>query len=91
KYLPLKKEHLKASTAVVDPNACGQRDATLTWFWSMDVQSDASRNDWMTKCEYPPHLLQTKAPCNHWNKEVILVKHEMQWSINFFNHKAKQW
>ncbi|KAG2105027.1 uncharacterized protein F5147DRAFT_579550, partial [Suillus discolor] len=55
KYLPLQKEHLKASTAVADPNACGQRDATLAWFWSIDIQGDTSGNDWMTECEYPRH------------------------------------
>ncbi|KAG2141447.1 uncharacterized protein EDB93DRAFT_1105726 [Suillus bovinus] len=45
KYLPLKKEHLKASTAVADPNAHGQRNATLAWFWSLDVQGDTAGND----------------------------------------------
>ena len=52
KYLPLKKEHLKASSAVADPNARGQRDTTLAWFWSLDVQGDTTGNDWMTECEY---------------------------------------
>jgi hypothetical protein len=51
KYLPLKKEHLKASSAVADPNARGQRDSTLPWFWSLDVQGDTSGNDWMTECQ----------------------------------------
>ncbi|KAG2073016.1 hypothetical protein BDR04DRAFT_1011773, partial [Suillus decipiens] len=55
KYLPLKKEHLKASAAVADPNAHGQRDATLAWFWYIDVQGDTSGDDWMTECKYPPH------------------------------------
>ncbi|KAG1882456.1 hypothetical protein F4604DRAFT_1879500 [Suillus subluteus] len=90
KYLPLKKEHLKASAAVADPNARGQRDATLAWFWCMDVQGDTSGNDWMTEF-YWVNWLRTKVLCDRWNEEVILVKHEMQWSINFFNHKAKQW
>jgi len=45
KYLPLKKEDLKVSSAVADPNACGQRDATLLWFWSLDIQRDTLGND----------------------------------------------
>ncbi|KAG2073705.1 hypothetical protein BDR04DRAFT_1009770, partial [Suillus decipiens] len=40
---------------------------------------------------YWVNWLQTKALCDRWNEEVVLIKHEMQWSINFFNHKAKQW
>ncbi|KAG1803526.1 uncharacterized protein HD556DRAFT_1303602 [Suillus plorans] len=63
KYLPLKKEDLKASSAVADPNA---RVYRVNW-------------------------LRTKALRDRWNEEVILVKHEMQWSINFFTHRAKQW
>ncbi|KAG2336399.1 hypothetical protein BDR05DRAFT_835449, partial [Suillus weaverae] len=51
KYLPLKKEHLKANAAVADPNARGQRDATLAWFWPINVQGDTSGSDWMTECE----------------------------------------
>ncbi|KAG2029394.1 hypothetical protein BDR03DRAFT_827632, partial [Suillus americanus] len=35
--------------------------------------------------------LRMKALRDHWNEEVMLVKHEMQWSINFFKHRAKQW
>ncbi|KAG2055030.1 hypothetical protein BDR06DRAFT_852636, partial [Suillus hirtellus] len=84
KYLPLEKEHLKTSTAMADPNAHGQRNTTLAWFWSLDVQSNISGNDWMTECE-PRHF------CDCWNEEVILIKHEMQWTINFVKHKAKQW
>ncbi|KAG1791605.1 uncharacterized protein HD556DRAFT_1240517, partial [Suillus plorans] len=90
KYLPLKKEDLKASSAVADPNARGQRDTTLSWFWSLDVQGDTSGNDWMTEF-YRVNWLRTKALRDRWNEEVILVKHEMQWSINFFTHRAKQW
>ncbi|KAG1724931.1 hypothetical protein EDB19DRAFT_1833998 [Suillus lakei] len=90
KYLPLKKEDLKASSVVADPNACGQRDTTLSWFWSLDVQGDTSGNDWMTEF-YRVNWLRTKALRDCWNEEVMLVKHEMQWSINFFKHRAKQW
>ncbi|KAG1722233.1 hypothetical protein EDB19DRAFT_1645906, partial [Suillus lakei] len=90
KYPHLKKEDLKASSAVADPNARGQRDTTLSWFWFLDVQGDTYGNDWMTEF-YRVNWLWMKALHNCWNKEVMLVKHEMQWSINFFNHRAKQW
>ncbi|KAG2033074.1 hypothetical protein BDR03DRAFT_872783, partial [Suillus americanus] len=90
KYLPLKKEDLKASSVVADPNARGQRDTSLSWFWSLDVQGDTSRNDWMTKF-YRINWLCMKALRDCWNEEVMIVKHEMQWSINFFKHRAKQW
>ncbi|KAG2069741.1 hypothetical protein BDR04DRAFT_1020842, partial [Suillus decipiens] len=81
---------LKASSVVADPNACGQRDTTLLWFWSLDVQGDTSGNDWITEF-YQINLLQMKALCDHWSEEVTIVKHETQWSMNFFKHRAKQW
>lgn len=51
RYRPLEKEHLKVSTAVADPNARGQRNSTLAWFWSMDVEGDSESSDWLSKCE----------------------------------------
>ncbi|KAG2112328.1 uncharacterized protein F5147DRAFT_650963 [Suillus discolor] len=49
KYRPLLKEHLKVTTAVADPNARGQRNDTLAWFWSLDVQGDSTSSDWMNE------------------------------------------
>ncbi|KAG2076469.1 hypothetical protein BDR04DRAFT_960375, partial [Suillus decipiens] len=40
---------------------------------------------------YQVNWLRTKALHDRWNEEVMLIKHEMQWSINFFKHRAKQW
>lgn len=51
RYRPLLKEHLKVSTAVADPNARGQRNSTLAWFWSMDVVGDSQNSDWLNECE----------------------------------------
>jgi hypothetical protein len=59
KYRELEKSDLKATSAVTDPNARGQRNSTLPWFWSLDVQGDSVSNDWMNECEWyspVPHL-----------------------------------
>jgi hypothetical protein len=52
KYWELEKSNLKATSAVADPNARGQQNSTLPWFWSLDVQGDSVSNDWMNKCEW---------------------------------------
>ena len=57
KFLPLKKGDLKASSAVADPSARGQRNSTLPWFWSLNIQGDSSDSDWMTECT---SLIMTK-------------------------------
>lgn len=62
KFRPLEKADLKATTVVADPNARGQRNSTLAWFWSIDVQGDSTSNDWMNECVYA-HCLCT---CTTW-------------------------
>ncbi|KAG1735761.1 hypothetical protein EDB19DRAFT_1574614, partial [Suillus lakei] len=51
RYCPLLKEHLKVSMVVADPNTRGQRNNTLAWFWSMDVEGDSHNSDWLNECE----------------------------------------
>ncbi|KAG2095122.1 uncharacterized protein F5147DRAFT_778816 [Suillus discolor] len=50
KYWLLEKADLKATMVVADPNARGQRNSTLAWFWSIDVEGDSASNDWMNEC-----------------------------------------
>jgi hypothetical protein len=50
RYQVLKKEDLRASTVVIDPNARGQRNASLAWFWSMDIEGDSAKDALMTEC-----------------------------------------
>ncbi|KAG1843425.1 hypothetical protein C8R48DRAFT_559693, partial [Suillus tomentosus] len=60
KYRRLEKADLKATTVVADPNAHGQRNSTLAWFWSIDVEGDSTSNDWMNEF-YRVHWLRTLA------------------------------
>ncbi|KAG1844998.1 hypothetical protein F4604DRAFT_1595844, partial [Suillus subluteus] len=90
RYRPFAKEHLKVSTAVADPNARGQRNNTLAWFWSMDVAGDSDGSDWLNEF-YRVHWLRAKALRDRWEEEMLLVQHEMNWTCNFFVHKADQW
>ena len=40
---------------------------------------------------YRVHWLRTKAQCDRWAEELVLVRHEMDWTHNFFLFKSKQW
>ena len=56
-YKMLRKEDLKISATIADPNARGHRDDTLAWFWTMDVPRDTEVNDWMCECKMiAPHV-----------------------------------
>lgn len=51
KYRELLNIHLKATLAITDLNTRGQRNSTLPWFWSLDVQGDSTSNEWLSECE----------------------------------------
>ncbi|KAG1888335.1 hypothetical protein F4604DRAFT_1877431 [Suillus subluteus] len=88
KLRPLEKANLKATTVVADPNARGQRNSTLAWFWSIDVQGDSTSNDWMNEF-YRVHWLRTLALRDRWAEELLLVGREMIWTVDFFLHKSQ--
>ncbi|KAG1812986.1 hypothetical protein EV424DRAFT_1326828 [Suillus variegatus] len=89
RYQPLAKEHLKVSTALANPNSQGQRNNMLAWFWSLDVEGDFDSSDWLNEF-YHVHWLHAKVLRDHWAKEILQVKHEMQWTCNFFAQKAEE-
>ncbi|KAG1743982.1 uncharacterized protein EDB91DRAFT_1080812 [Suillus paluster] len=60
KYKPLLQEQLKISTAVGDPNARGQRNESLNWFWSIKVDLGGSDHLWNEEF-YRVHWLRAKA------------------------------
>ncbi|KAG1804027.1 hypothetical protein EV424DRAFT_1474522 [Suillus variegatus] len=86
KYKPLLREQLKISTAVGDPNARGQRNESLAWFWSVEVDLGGPDQSWNEEF-YRVHWLRAKALRDRWREEMILVKLEMDWTCKFFlNH-----
>ncbi|KAG2058431.1 hypothetical protein BDR06DRAFT_980321 [Suillus hirtellus] len=70
KYLRMEKSHLKTTAAVADPNAQGQQNATLPWFWSLDIQGDSVSSDWMNEF-YRVHWLHTKALRDRWMAHFV--------------------
>jgi hypothetical protein len=53
RFQPLTRAQLSVTTACIDPSLQGQRDSSLAWFWSMDVQADRQAAHGMTECELP--------------------------------------
>ncbi|KAG2741857.1 hypothetical protein P692DRAFT_201673375, partial [Suillus brevipes Sb2] len=66
KYRELEKGDLKATLAVADPNARGQRNDTLPWFWSLDLI------DVLRSSVYRVHWLCTKALRDWWAEELLM-------------------
>lgn len=51
RYQILRPEHLKVTTARIDPSLRGQRDSSLAWFWTMDVKQDTDEVHGMAECK----------------------------------------
>jgi hypothetical protein len=58
-YKVLECQDLRVDTAMIAPNVCGQRNKSLPWFWSMDVQRDADVGAWMNDCRHIPVLVHS--------------------------------
>lgn len=52
KYQLLKREHLSITTAKIDPAQRGQRNTSLAWFWTLDIQNDTDAFEGMTECKF---------------------------------------
>lgn len=107
RYQVLRPEHLKVSTAVVDVRIPSRSEATLAWFWNMDVSGDTASDTWMSECMfsftlpslqlytinivYRVHWLRAKAKRDRAYEQTVLVPSEMDWTVAYFRHRAKVW
>jgi len=57
RFQPLTRAQLSVTTARIDPSLRGQRDSSLAWFWSMDVQADGKVANGMNECESPTSIM----------------------------------
>ena len=58
KYQVLHNADLKTTTSLVDPHLPGQRNRSLAWFWSLDVDRDVTGNEWMEECKLDSLMIQ---------------------------------
>jgi hypothetical protein len=52
RYKVLRCQDLKIDTTIIAPNVRGQRNRSLPWFWSMDVQRSTTVGAWMNDCKH---------------------------------------
>lgn len=105
-YQPLEREDLRVSTAVWEPNAPGQRDIPLAWFWNMDLGPRDEGDNLLRECKhsflpnFPPphtwavyrvHYLRADARHKRWKEELTLLGYEMVWTRRYFQHRAATW
>lgn len=50
KYKELEREHLRADTAVINPNERGHRNDRMAWIWAMHDPATQESPDWLREC-----------------------------------------
>ena len=107
KFQKLQTADLKLSADITEENRVGQRSDTLPWFWRLDVKNADQNDAWMQECGflfilhmsihlnchlvYRVNWLRAKARYDRWKEELEIVKHEMKWTILWFEHQLKEW
>jgi hypothetical protein len=51
-YKSLERQDLRINTTVIVPSVHGQRNKSLPWFWSINIQRDADIRPWMNDCRH---------------------------------------
>ncbi|KAJ8496102.1 hypothetical protein ONZ45_g12598 [Pleurotus djamor] len=88
-YRVLEEAHLKASTAVLDPNATGSTRPTTSWLWFVG-QVDPSAPESIQEYNRV-HFLRARASQKRWSEERLLLQYEMKWLVTFLRNRRDQW
>lgn len=54
RFQPLNRSDTKAFTAVYNPNVTGERNAGLSWIWTMNVQKDSATDEYLVEGKLIP-------------------------------------
>jgi hypothetical protein len=106
-YQKLDEKDLAIVKDITKAKRFGQGSDSLAWFWRIGPSQDAMTGEWMEECEsnllfvfylftliylvYRVNWLRAKARVDRWVEELVLVKHEMQWTIRWFQYQANLW
>ncbi|KIJ05217.1 hypothetical protein PAXINDRAFT_21505 [Paxillus involutus ATCC 200175] len=88
RYQELKEEHLQSKTIEIDPSVTGTHGENLPWFWTMNA--DLQAGNWMSEF-LRVKFHRVKANVDRCTEEVALLKMEMRWTANFFQHHSDKW
>ncbi|EAU83220.2 hypothetical protein CC1G_11681 [Coprinopsis cinerea okayama7 len=89
RYRQIKTEDTKAITAIYSPNARGQRNVSLSWIWTLNVQGDSMKSEYLEEL-YRVNWLRAKSRAERWEEEHTLLTYEMDWVVRFFAYKQDQ-
>ncbi|KAF8337253.1 hypothetical protein F5887DRAFT_890729 [Amanita rubescens] len=90
KFRELKKEDLKSSTALLQPNQPGSTSVKLSWIWQTGLSPGEETAEGQREFQRV-HWLRAQAQMHRWSEEVTLVSYEMQWTVRYFMYNMRTW
>ncbi|TFK59006.1 hypothetical protein BDN72DRAFT_781336, partial [Pluteus cervinus] len=90
RYQELTDDHLTTSTTLLDTQTSHQRHKTLPWIWGSETGTSGGGDAWGAEFKRS-HWLRANEQLKRANEEVLLLRHEMSWTVNFFRWKARIW
>ncbi|KAF9032372.1 hypothetical protein BJ165DRAFT_1535065 [Panaeolus papilionaceus] len=102
-FQELGDDDVKASTLMVKGNSVGSREVALalSWIWRSKLlarapnQLDLAAQERMDSVAHEEflriHWLRARALFQRWQEEIVLVTHEMSWTVRFFTNRASNW
>ncbi|KDQ25213.1 hypothetical protein PLEOSDRAFT_1106154 [Pleurotus ostreatus PC15] len=78
---------------VEHPNRIGQSSHSLAWFWRLQSAeiSEEIEDSPMMKEFYRINYLRAKARRDRWEEELILLKKEISWALEWFQYQSDKW
>ena len=107
RFPELLKGECTVKTAVEGGNQRGQSSHRLPWFWSSDrggnlptpnsehhdecESANIPNSQYLSILVFRVHWLRARAQRSRWAEELVLVQHEMGWTIAYYMHMATIW
>ncbi|KAI0308667.1 hypothetical protein OF83DRAFT_1022618, partial [Amylostereum chailletii] len=90
RYQRLTHDDLKVTTAIVDPSNTSKRMPKLAWFWTINVESDATKNLQLLDF-YRVNWLWPKMAYNRIVEELKILQLEMELTGRGYKTFAEKW
>ncbi|KAF4580246.1 hypothetical protein EYR40_003228 [Pleurotus pulmonarius] len=93
-WKPINRDRdLQMKGDVEHPNRIGQSSHSLAWFWRLQSAeiSEEVEDSPMMKEFYRINYLRAKARRDRWEEELILLKKEISWALEWFQYQSDKW
>ncbi|KAJ8699116.1 hypothetical protein PTI98_002269 [Pleurotus ostreatus] len=94
KWKPINRDKdLQMKGDIEHPNRIGQSSHSLAWFWRLQSGeiSEEVEDSPMMKEFYWINYLRAKARRDQWEEELILLKKEISWALEWFQYQSDKW